>query len=354
MGRKIIGIIPTYRRAPFRNVAKNPLYLAGYSWFIQRNAGTLIIVHDGEVKDHSEKVIRELKNFGEVIFEIKKDHSGPSATRNFCLDILEENFGPRCFMSWEDDCLFLSKKGLQFLYKLLTNSNHLVLVPSVHLRKIKWKVEKSFWQKIIGSYVSGLQARVDGIVKYKNLGGIFIARKNFVKEFRFPTLPWPNGWGEESLLALKIYRNKYSIGYSSQVIVIHLRFGRKKESKGEIPSFDYELPIDYLKILKIAKINLKKTGCKVPIKDWKIYKLSGLGVIHFARKGKEFTFKQFKNFFDKLLAKKSDWSKQLKKVDLESAYKWYRKGIGRIRKEEVEEFSRRVYKTLSSFLKKWS
>ena len=351
MGRRIVGLIPTYRRAPFKDIIKNPLYLAGYSWFIQRNAGPLIIVHDGKIEDYTRKVVKELKNFGEVIFKVKKEHSGPSGARNFCLDILEKNFGQKVFMSWEDDCLFLSKRGLQTLYKLLVNSPHLLLIPSVHLRKIKWKVESNFWHKIVGSYVTGLQTKVDGITKYKNLGGIFIAKKNFVKEFRFPIVPWPNGWGEESLLALKIYQSGYSIGYTSEVVVIHLKFGRKKGVEGIIPNFNYKLPIDYQKILDLVETDIKITGCKVPPKEWKVYKVAGLGVIYYAKKGKEFSFNQFKKFFARLLTKKTEWSKQLKKIDFENAYKWYRKGIGRWRRKELEELFSTLYTTIVNYLK---
>ena len=181
---------------------------------------------------------------------------------------------------------------------------------------------------------------------------MFIAKKNFVKEFRFPVVPWPHGWGEESLLTLKIYQSGYSIGYTSNVIVIHLKFGRKEKVEGIVPKFDYKLPLDYQKILDLAETDIKITGGKVSAKEWEACKVAGLGVIYYAKKGKEFTFDQFKKFFAQLLAKKSDWSRQLKKVDFESAYRWYRKGIGKWRREELEELFKKLYSTVLEYLRK--
>ena len=80
------------------------------------------------------------------------------------------------------------------------------------------------------------------------------------------------------MLALKI---KESIGYTSDVIVIHLKFGRKKKLTGEIPQFDYKLPIPYDEILRLSETDIKRTGCKVNMREWVTFKLAALLSIHY-------------------------------------------------------------------------
>jgi len=274
---KIWAIMPTYRRAPFKEIERNPLYLAGYSWFNQKEAGPLIIAEDGGSEGYTKKVIKALREYGEVLYFKLREHAGPSGCRNFLLNFVEENVEGKFLFSWEDDCIFLSKNGLRTLRKQLMENKFDVILPSVHTRAINWKKRWDPLHILLGENIPNFSTKVEKPVRTKNMMGVFLARKKVIEKYRFPIVPWPNGWGEETLLALKI---KESIGYTSDVIVIHLKFGRRKKLTGEIPQFDYKLPIPYDEILRLSETDIKRTGCKVNMREWVTFKLAALLSIH--------------------------------------------------------------------------
>lgn len=313
---KVPAIVPTYNRAPFRKVEKNPLYLAGISWFNQRDAGVLVIAEDGGSKGYTERVVKSLRDRGEVLYFKLRDHRGPSGCRNFLLDFVEENIDGKFLLSWEDDCMFLSKLGLRTLRKQLMENRFSVLLPSVHIRAINWRKRWDPLHVLLKDSIPNFSSKVERPVRVKNMMGVFLARKRVIEKYRFPIVPWPNGWGEETLLAMKI---RESIGYTSDVIVIHLKFGRKRKLKGIIPQFDYRLPIPYDDIIRLSEISVRRTGCKVGKREWITFKLAALVSIHSIKNVtivSKRTFKSICNLFRREVGR-------IEEEQEEEAEEWY-------------------------------
>lgn len=345
---KIPALIPTFNRAPFKTIEKNPLFVSTYSWFMQNGSGPVIIVEDGKSKGYTQEVVKQLKDYGEVLYFKLKEHKGPSGCRNHGMDLLLENFVFKFAMSWEDDCLFLSRDSLNVLRTQLESGKFVALIPSIHTRLIHWRKRFDILHSILGLKLKNFSSPVSRPVKVKNLCGVFLARKKLIENYRFPIVPWPNGWGEETLLALKLLKSGETIGYTSDAIVIHLKFGRRLDVRGRLPKFDYPLPLPYAKILRTSETNIKHTGCKVRKREWLKFKLAGIASAYSFKKLKLLNFQKFQNL-SKLLEKKA--SVTFFERELKDTFLLYKECASRLLFKSLIEETISISKELAEFLK---
>lgn len=287
---RVTVVIPTYNRAPHTaEEDANPLGWCLESLLAQKG-GSLdeIVVVDDASSDYTCDVVSSFSRDKRVNINYLKNISniGSSKSRNLAVRSAKNDR----VMFLDDDCIFSNYFvwGANFTLENSPEDVALIHMPVYH-RKVKsfpvdgekigiLDLERAIvdgnyggfpieYLKDIGSYFLDRDLGVLSPIEIKNLGGVFISRKDCFEDIGgFPeNLSWRNGYREETHVAMKFSDRGYKMFFTPdpKFHSVHLKYGAhsgEEEGAGE----NYRLK----RLISHSNVGREDTGNRVDPEEW--------------------------------------------------------------------------------------
>ncbi len=286
---KVSVIVPTFNRC--QNPLKqntNPLEWCLESLQSQKGnvLDEIIIVNDAST-DNTKEVVTSFQQKTDmpIVYIENEKNLGSSISRNRGVKRSKNNH----IMFLDDDCVFSKWMifGAAFTLDKLGDSTAAVQMPVYHRKTVPRPIDSkeigvldikkgiitSNYEGFPIDYIKNLESnfidedlKILKPIKIKNLGGVFLTKKNvFEKIGGFPDFfTWRNGYREETDIALRFTRKRYKLFFTPdpKFYCVHLKYG--SSGKQDFKTIDLELK-SFIQESNITRIG---TGNRVDSKEW--------------------------------------------------------------------------------------
>ena len=288
---KISVIIPTYNRCP-RTVKEdsNPLGWCIESLLAQRSSGLaeIVVIDDGST-DNTKRVVEHFQKTSNlpIVYLKNSENKGSSISRNIGVEASKSDH----VLFVDDDCVFSRYMlfGANFTFSSLDEDAAALHLPVYHRRTVPnlARIEdigvldleegvitgnyngfpKEFAENLEKNFLDE-KLKIIRPFEIKNLGGIFLARKDYFQEVEgFPeNLAWRNGYREETEVALRLQEKGYRIFFTPdpKFFCVHLKYG----AQGDILKREQGLEPRLRYLVDQSNIPRIDTGNRVNPEEW--------------------------------------------------------------------------------------